>query len=229
MFASYINGSDNVPYYSIYNGMMGWQVAVPIPSPVNAFHNVCLTAGNGSTPIVAAWETLTGNIPYYSTFDGMNWTTVAVPQNGTVMAEYNVNVSFMPNAAIPGPVVTWVTNGANMPFYSTGTVAVAPPMPPPPPPAPSITPPVSIYGNQYKILYPMNREYIDTIVWTASASTSVVSYNVYRNGTLVANVSATSPLQFTDFSISRDQSYQYNVTAVDVNHNESTPVIFNLP
>lgn len=246
MMAAFINAADNVPYYTTFDGM-SWATPTPITTSVNAFHNVCLALGDGMNQIVASWETLSGNVPYMATYNGNFWTTIPVPiasQNET--AEYNVNISYMPNGAFPGPVITWV-NSSQMPLYSTGTTnappSTLPPYMPPPPPGATggtgatgipfipggISPPGSIDGNQYQIVIPVNKKYIDTITWTPSNSMNVVAYNVYRDGMLVATVNANSPLQFTDYAISHTEQYQYSVTAVDAFHNESAPVVFFVP
>ena len=66
-----------------------------------------------------------------------------------------------------------------------------------------------------------------SLTWTASASTNVAGYNVYRmqqpNGTFTkANTALISGTTYTDANVSAGQQYEYVATAVDVNNNEST-------
>ena len=66
-----------------------------------------------------------------------------------------------------------------------------------------------------------------SLSWTASASTNVAGYNVYRmqspNGTFVkANSALIVGTTFTDAGVAAGQSYEYVATAVDVSNNEST-------
>ncbi|MEO8663740.1 MAG: hypothetical protein ABI693_35110 [Bryobacteraceae bacterium] len=66
-----------------------------------------------------------------------------------------------------------------------------------------------------------------TLSWTASASSNISGYNVYRgtksggpytklNSTLVSSIS------FMDATVAASQTYYYVTTAVDVNSQEST-------
>lgn len=65
--------------------------------------------------------------------------------------------------------------------------------------------------------------------WIASTTTTVTSYNVYRKLStastfqVIASVSATSPLSYTDANVVNGLTYDYQVTAVDSNGLESTP------
>ncbi|HXW15156.1 MAG TPA: hypothetical protein VEN79_11660, partial [Terriglobia bacterium] len=74
-----------------------------------------------------------------------------------------------------------------------------------------------------------------TVSWDASASSGVVSYNVYRSDassgpfTRIGNVSGTS---YTDSSVQAGQTYFYTVTSVNDDNVESvepTPVAVTVP
>ena len=63
-----------------------------------------------------------------------------------------------------------------------------------------------------------------TLSWNANPEPDVASYNIYRDGTLIATVSTTS---FTDSGLSPSTTYTYEVSAVDTSGNEgqlSSPV-----
>jgi fibronectin type 3 domain-containing protein len=61
--------------------------------------------------------------------------------------------------------------------------------------------------------------------WTASTSTDVVGYNVYRgpsNGPYVKITNSPTPgTTYTDFGVQATKTYCYVTTAVDKNNNES--------
>lgn len=66
------------------------------------------------------------------------------------------------------------------------------------------------------------------LAWTASNSTALQGYNVYRSGTTggpytkISSTLSTATLLFTDTSPQSGQKYFYVVTAIDVNGLEST-------
>lgn len=65
------------------------------------------------------------------------------------------------------------------------------------------------------------------LTWTAPVSMpDVASYNVYRNGVLLANVANTAPLVYLDEGTGGDvEFFTYFLTSVDVSGNESDPSV----
>lgn len=49
-----------------------------------------------------------------------------------------------------------------------------------------------------------------TISWTASQSTNIVNYLIFRNGVQIASVSGTA-LSFTDKGVARGKTYTYTI------------------
>lgn len=89
--------------------------------------------------------------------------------------------------------------------------------------------PASLDGESTSVNYPFQRQYFNILNWTASPSNGVITYRVYRNDTLIASISASSPLTYQDFLINRKTSYIYSVTSVDQNGLESTPITVSIP
>ena len=63
--------------------------------------------------------------------------------------------------------------------------------------------------------------------WTASATSGVVGYNVYRSATNGAgyakiNSSLVTPVSYTDNTVANSTTYYYVTTAVDGSGNESS-------
>ena len=49
-----------------------------------------------------------------------------------------------------------------------------------------------------------------TISWTASQSTNIINYLIFRNGVQIASVSSTT-LSFTDKGVARGKTYTYTI------------------
>lgn len=71
-------------------------------------------------------------------------------------------------------------------------------------------------------------EYYNTLQWTASTSSNVVGYLIFRNGTFVQQVDA-STLQFVDNNRVLNGSVTYSVTAIDDGQTQSATTSVNFP
>ena len=91
-----------------------------------------------------------------------------------------------------------------------------------PPPAP--LPPSNFIGFIKKNKFLNKTEYVLYAKWDASPSTDVVLYRIYKNGHLVDEILAGSPLVFTTCLDSKKSANNYQVVAVNSNNLESTPV-----
>ena len=85
----------------------------------------------------------------------------------------------------------------------------------------------SLTGKRVTNNFPFQKAAVNLLAWTASPSSNVVSYNVYRNGKLIASVPA-STLSYSDPSINRKLGYIYSVTAVNTSGVESPPVTVSI-
>lgn len=86
-----------------------------------------------------------------------------------------------------------------------------------------IDPPGSISGTSCTKKLATGDERINIVTWTASPNSTVVSYNIRRNGVRIANVPASNPLVFFDPRCNNLPT-TYSVTAVDENGFESEPL-----
>lgn len=92
-----------------------------------------------------------------------------------------------------------------------------------------IAPPASIEGSSQANVFFTQTDYINVITWTAPESgTAAVAYNVYRDEdltNLAGTVSATTePLQFLDTNRFVGVTYNYYVTSLDADGNESAAI-----
>ena len=81
-------------------------------------------------------------------------------------------------------------------------------------------PPSGITGLVEKNRFATQRDTIKIIFWGASPTADVTSYLVYRNGTLIDQVNAGSPLTYADHNRSHHKD-TYSVVAIDPSGNST--------
>lgn len=86
------------------------------------------------------------------------------------------------------------------------------------------TPPTNLQGATCHTAL----ERVNVIAWTPSTDPTVVSYNVFRDGVLVAIVPFTGPFVFYDHNRCSNVPATYSVTAVNAEGFESTPVTITI-
>ena len=89
---------------------------------------------------------------------------------------------------------------------------------------PSILPPATLTGSKMSNDFPFVRQFVNNLKWTASPSSDVVSYNVYKNGNFLDTVPAGGSLVYNDLSNTLRTGYTYGVTSVDTNQQESSAI-----
>jgi len=89
--------------------------------------------------------------------------------------------------------------------------------------------PSHLTGNQVKNKFLTQTDIINEIRWTASPSSSTVSYNIFRNGKFIGTVLATAPLVYKDHNRRKNVSYIYEVTAVNAQGLQSVPISVVVP
>lgn len=83
-----------------------------------------------------------------------------------------------------------------------------------------LPPPTNLRGKQKKEDFAVIYQYFNQLKWIKSTSPTVVGYNIYRNGILIAVLGANKHC-FRDNDINEDQTNVYSVTAFDANGVES--------
>jgi hypothetical protein len=73
-----------------------------------------------------------------------------------------------------------------------------------------------------------SEEYILEASWNSSPSSNVIFYRIYKNTTLVADVTAEGPLLFVKLSCNADEFNSYQISAVDSNNQESDRVFIQI-
>lgn len=89
----------------------------------------------------------------------------------------------------------------------------------------NLLPPASVSGCKTQNVFLLQTDYINNITWTAPASGTTASYNIYRDAALtqfVATVPASGTLQYYDHDRQPNVIYSYYITSVDSSGNQST-------
>lgn len=110
----------------------------------------------------------------------------------------------------------WATGLAGFGYFASVDIPLVSPVAP--------EPPASITGNVCKQKFATYTDYIHIITWTPSPTSTVVAYEIRRNGTLIGE---TPGLIFIDHH--RCQTDTYSVAAIDINGLVSQPIVVVIP
>jgi hypothetical protein len=97
-----------------------------------------------------------------------------------------------------------------------GSVLLADPTPP--------TPPVAITAEKCKNKFASQTDRVTIIRWTPSADATTTSYNLRRNGEIIAVIAAAGPFIYFDHNICKRTTNVYSLTAVNAS-GESDPLV----
>ncbi len=155
-----------------------------------------------------------------SDFAGLDNNAWSVPINLSSGANHGfprIASTFTGGSTINAAVVWLSTNGTvNTILATTGTRSVLPP-----PTALAVTQTSRSFGGVFT-------EYYNTLTWTASTSSNIVSYTIFRNGTPIAEVGA-DVLAYVDDNRVAGQAVTYGVAAIDNQGSQSAIPTVNYP
>lgn len=201
-------------------GIWGTPLVLDTTDSGNAFANPSVAVdGKGNAYVVYEKDDLSSNgTIYYNQYTSTSnsWLDASVLLSSPgVLSSKNPKVSMN---ELGGAAVVWSTDPVST--QSIQIVYTGNPAP---------TAPSHLKGNQVKTRFLTQTAYNNEIRWSASTTPSVISYNIYRNGELVATVPATSPLFYQDPNARKKEVYTYEVTAVNAQGLESTPISVDVP
>ena len=87
----------------------------------------------------------------------------------------------------------------------------------------NLYPAANLQGKQKRNDFGLQYELYNQLKWEASPSPDVIGYNIYRDGSYIASVDA-STLSYKDHNRKKKVPYTYAITAFNSNGSESTPV-----
>jgi hypothetical protein len=120
-------------------------------------------------------------------------------------------------------IATWADINQNLyPFYSIYTDGVWSPIN-------TITATFGVTGSVLKDRFLTQTDIIHKLVWTPPAdSSSIVFYQITRNGTVIAVVPASGPLVYYDHNRSKRKTDVYTIVSVSANQTYSTSLSITL-
>jgi DNA-binding beta-propeller fold protein YncE len=99
-------------------------------------------------------------------------------------------------------------------YRSNPTPPPPPPTPPTPPPSSEIQPPSHFRGTTIENEFATQTEYTNHLTWGPSSSSGVVSYKLFRNGSLIATISADA-FGYDDHNSQASRETIYTIAAVN--------------
>jgi parallel beta-helix repeat protein len=203
-----VNGSAFLTNFDIYSKVGGYAADVEQTTANVTNGNLAIAfSAVVQNPQVSAIEILSGSTPPSTTTTLATTTTTAAPTTTTTRA---TTTTLAPTTTTQGapPVTTTTTAAPTTTTLATTTTTIDSTAPT----APTNLRTTSVAYNSV------------SLAWAASSdNVGVTKYNIFRNGTQIGNVSA-STLSFTDSTVTPNTTYNnpgYTVKAVDAAGNSS--------
>ncbi len=137
----------------------------------------------------------------YSTNNGATWSTFT-PVTGSYPMNSNFGWAFLGIAQnTAGLMTSWIDSNGNA-AAAFIPISAAP------------TPPSTLVGTGLTNEFPLQVQSYVSLSWPASASTNVIGYHVYRDGSLLAS---TTERFYQDNNVIAGETYTYSVTAYSAN------------
>ncbi len=207
----------------------GFYIFQPSVVKIDGIFHMFYSGGNG-LPLGVTGNTISQGIGHACSLDGIIWikdvsnpifyVNNGIPwRNNQTFAPFVLFTPFCSCVANPTNVAKmWFTGGDMFNISAIGYATMPCPVFVP-------EPPVNFQGFFKKNKFLDVTEYILEASWKPSPTASVTFYRIYSGATIVKEVSASSPLVFSNFFPSRKKIVNnYSITAVNCINMESTPV-----
>jgi hypothetical protein len=185
VLASWCDTNNNsYPTYATYNSIDGWSAPLPISTTSVVHEDVELTYDSGASQVFAAWADSNNNdYPTYSIYTATSGWSTPSPIATSSSAGENIYLAY--NSSTAQIFAAWKNGDASgFPMWSLYQ-STFPPVPPTPPAAPS-----KFVGKITR--HPKKHTFKIKMEWKKSASSGVVSYEIYAFKKLVAAIPASS-------------------------------------
>ena len=212
--AIWTTSTDTTLNSSYYNNTTGlWSVSSSViftgidNSAVNSYYNNKVIQDTTDNSVVVFLNPSTNVIDSAQSASGGTWTIA--DQISTIGATASLPLASASKAGLSIAMWKEVNGGVTtIKFTTHGTIT---------PPTPPINPISNLNGVTKMNRFATQANLFQVLSWTASSSSSVISYNIYKgNGTsnLLGTVSAFGPLQFTIDGTPISQATTYSVVPV---------------
>lgn len=203
------------PFYSVYTPGSGWSPIDTITTTSSVIDNVTISCDLNTGHFLAFWSNLSNGDPTYSFYTLDNgWSSPAIIASPASTAS-DIFSSF--NSLTGQFLTTWSDNSNNdlifVPTYSFLTNVLPPSLPPPP---------SSFVGTALHNCF-LKRTY--KLDWTPPSNFfSIVSYQISRNGNVIAVLPASGPFTYIDHIRRLKREEVYTIVSIDAAGRQSAPL-----
>jgi hypothetical protein len=204
------------PFYSIYkNG--AWSAINTITTSSGVTDNVTISCDLNTGEFLALWSNSSNGNPTYSFYtQNTGWSTPGVISN---LANTGGDIFTSFNSSSGKFLAAWSDRSNPDLIFDPTYSFFFQPIPPPP---------TSFSGNTLKNQFFTQTDIIHKLTWTPAISSSVVSYQITRNGTVIALVPATGPLIYYDHNRNSKQIDIYTIVSINSQGVPSSPLSMTL-
>lgn len=161
--------------------------------------------------VMTVWANSSSD-PVYAIYSGGSWGSTQSLNASSPGVYHDVYLTY--GSTDNNIFATFGHIDSQLPFYSIYTGS-------------SLTPPSSLSGQQFTNDFGIQKEYYNQLNWSASLSSDIVSYKIYRDGSLIDTVPS-SRLSYQDHNRIPGSSYTYTVYAVNSSGTQSTGISVTL-
>lgn len=204
------------PTYSIFTYATGWSAINIITNDSRVLDNVTISCDFITGQFLALWNDVNRADPTYSLYTpNAGWSPPTVIST-TATSQADIISSFDPT--IKGFLATWV-NSKNFDFFPTYSFLTY--IPPPP---------SKFTGSVLRNRFLTRTNVVNKLAWDSPSDTSsIVSYQITKNGEVIASVPVFGALTYYDQNPSKKTSDIYTITAVNASGIQSVPLSVTLP
>jgi hypothetical protein len=205
------------PFYSIYTVGSGWSEKATITTNSGAIDNVALSCDTLTGQFLASWSNISTGSPTYSFYSSTeSWST---PQliSGESASRSDIFTCYNPMSG--EFLATWGdTSNDDIIFNPTYSFFLNP-----------IPPPSRFAGTIVRNRFLAQTDIIHKLVWVPPADqASVVSYQISRNGNVIAIIPASGPFVYYDHNRSAKQIDVYTIVSLGSNRDQSISLTVSL-
>ncbi len=185
------------PTYSVFNGTTWTTPAAITTDAANSTGRTlftCFDSANNQT--FATWGDASSN-PTYSIYNGSSWSSDALINTSPPGVKQDLFLAY--NSMDDQVFGTFGETTGQDPYYTLYTM---------------VSSEADLTGAQFINDFGVAKEYYNVLSWQPSPSSNASAYVIYRNGTLLARVGATT-LSFEDHNRIPGTAYTYTVATVD--------------
>lgn len=205
---------QSLPFYSIYTPGSGWSPAATITTSSGVGDNVAVSCDLSTGQFLASWsDVLNGQATYSFYTPGTGW---SIPAIISPLSNSASDIITCFNSTSGQFLATWADNSNPdqifNPTYSFFTNILPPP------------PPSHFVGTVVRNRFLTQTEIVHKLVWSPPGdSTLIVSYQISRNGVVIAVVPASGPFTYYDHNRNNNSKDIYTIVSINADGKQSTP------